>query len=259
MKFISTAYTIQTAISDAINLEFGIALAPSEIALDICYPKYEAHYTSSIAFAIANRLGIDPLKISEAIAQNNCHQNLEMSKQWQIKAFGKGWLNVFLSSQFLSEKLLAIDRWKFDEINDCGGIWQRLDISENLILPPSETISQYAYARCCALIRLAIRENLFDLFPEMGEDLNSVEISLLMEQFKISDYIDNYNSWGFEKTKLRYKLSKLLAESFLSFYDHCRIFGVPREVVFRRLLLIRNTQKLLLAINPLETNYRIYL
>jgi arginyl-tRNA synthetase len=45
----------------------------------------------------------------------------------------------------------------------------------------------------------------------------------------------------------------------LNFYDRCRIFGVDRDAVQRRLLLISITQKMLLAIAPPEINYAMYL
>ena len=61
---------IQIAIAIAINLEYELVLDPREIVLEICYPKYGVHYTSAIALAISNRLGIEALQIAEKTIEN---------------------------------------------------------------------------------------------------------------------------------------------------------------------------------------------
>ncbi|MCY7331260.1 MAG: hypothetical protein LH649_01070 [Pseudanabaena sp. CAN_BIN31] len=279
MKFISPSRMIQEAIADAINLAFKILLDPSKIPLEIGYPKYDAHYTSTIALAIANRLNLSPVQIAEAIAQT-CSQNLEISSQWQIQALGKGWLNIFLSEQYISQNLLSLDNWQPLRINnniailpaeklpeaDCENKLLTMEIfnSLNKVLKPlasnkilkTELLTQYAYARCCALIRLANRENLFSEYHlqnlKFGEP---VEINLIMQIFDISTNLEEKDYSILNK----YKLSRSLTESFLQFYDRCRIFGVPREIAISRLLLIRITQKLLLAIAPPDINYSMYL
>ena len=251
MKFISPSQTIQIAIANIINSAFDISLDPSEILVDVCYPKYDAHYTSAISLSISNQLGISALKIAEEIVKA-CSQNLELSSQWQIRALGKGWLNILLSEQFISENLFALNDWQPDPI----------DISINPSINSPDPICQYAYARCCALIRLA------HLLPDVDLEhsrttkvldfIEPAEISLLMQQFEIASLLEN--SKNLEKANLnRYKLSRSLAEIFLQFYDRCRIFGVSHEIAYRRLLLIRITQKLLSAIAPPEINYAVYL
>jgi len=75
-----------------------------------------------------------------------------------------------------------------------------------------------------------------------------------MQNFAIADYLESLDSH-----KSRIKLSRSIAEAFLQFYDRCRIFGVPQEIVVKRLLLIRVTQKLLIAIAPPDVNYAMYL
>ncbi len=251
MKFIPPSQTIQTAIANIINSAFDISLDPRKILIDVCYPKYDAHYTSAISLAIANRLGISALKIAEEIVKA-CSQNLEISLHWQVRAVGKGWLNIFLSDQFIYENLFSLNDWQPNPI----------DISINPSINSPDPICQYAYARCCALIRLA------HLLPTVDLELSRTsraldfiepaEISLLMQQFEIVSLLENSKS--LEKVNLnRYKLSRSLAEIFLQFYDRCRIFGVSHEIACRRLLLIRITQKLLTAIAPPEINYAIYL
>ncbi len=235
---------IQEAIANAISLTFKILLDPSKISLEIGYPKYDAHYTSTIALAIANRLNLDPLEIAEAIAQT-CSQNLEISSRWQIKALGKGWLNIFLSEQYIYQSLFCLDNWQPLKTK------HNITILSDQKLLKTELLSQYAYARCCALIRLAHRENLFAEYDLQNLKFEEpVEISLMMQIFDVSAKL------GIENKS---RLSRSLAETFLEFYDRCRIFGVPQEVAVKRLLLIRVTQKLLLAIAPPDTNYAMYL
>ena len=89
-------------------------------------------------------------------------------------------------------------------------------------------------------------------------DLEPVEISLLMRSLAIADYLADENGSPLNRQK-KQKLSRSLAEAFLHFYDRCRIFGVDRDAVQRRLLLISITQKMLLAIAPPEINYAMYL
>ena len=255
MKFISPSRMLQIAIAEAISSAFTISLSADEISLNICYPKYGAHYTSAIAFAIANRLNLSPVQIADAIAQI-CLQNPEISSQWQIQALGKGWLNIFLSEKYIFESLFALENLPFEGFANCEGFWQRLISIDVAGQSPDPTV-QYAYARCWALIRLAqnnvgaIHELPLHYFEQFTSCLEPVEISLLMQNFAIADYLESYKS--------RTKLSRSLAEAFLQFYDRCRIFGVPQEIAVKRLLLIRVTQKLLIAIAPPDVNYAMYL
>ncbi len=248
MKFISPSRTIQKAIAIAIDSQFRILLDPKEVLLKICYPKYNAHYTSAIALTIANRLNLNPLEIADAIAQI-CSQNPEISSQCQIQAFGKGWLNISLSEKYISESLLNLDNWQIDGIADWEGCWRKRDISAN---NRPEAIVQYAYARCCALIRLANQNDVVAIH-EWQLYLEPAEVSLLMQNLAIADILKG------DEHLARLKLLRSLAEIFLYFYDRCRIFGVAPEIAFRRLLLIRITQKMLIAIAPPEIEYQTYL
>ncbi len=250
MKYISPSRTIQNAIAIAINSEFRILLDPKEIALEICYPKYDAHYTSAIALAISHRLKLNPSQIADAIAQT-CSQNPEISSQCQIQAFGKGWLNISLSQQYLIESLLSLEDWQIEGITNFNGFWQKCEIS---LIPIGNSTEQYAYARCCALMRLAQQLNRGEIH-EFSLYLEPAEISLLMQNFAIAAYLDDENVLPLHKQKL----SRSLAAAFFGFYDRCRIFGVSREIAARRLLLISITQKMLIAIAPPEINYAMYL
>ncbi|MFN9209225.1 MAG: DALR anticodon-binding domain-containing protein [Pseudanabaena sp.] len=260
MKFISPSQTIQIAIALAIDSEFKLLLDPREIALEICYPRYEAHYTSAIALSLANRLQRNPVQIADAIAQT-CSQNPKISAQLQIRAFGKGWLNIVFSEKYIAEILLFLEHLRIEGITNCNGFWQKCEI---ILISIGNSTEQYVYARCCALMRLAIHEYVGAIHElplhihELPIHLEPVEISLLMRNLAIADYLENGNILPLNRQK-RQKLSRSLAEAFLNFYDRCRIFGVDRDAVQRRLLLISITQKMLLAIAPPEINYAMYL
>jgi arginyl-tRNA synthetase len=260
MKFISPSRTLQIAIALAINSEFELLLDPREITLEICYPKYDAHYTSPIALSLANRLQRNPAQIADAIAQT-CSQNPEVSTQLQINAFGKGWINIVFSEKYIAEILLFLDNLRIEGIANCNGFWQKKEIA---LIPVGNSTEQYVYARCCALMRLAIHEYVGAIHElplhihELPIHLEPVEISLLMRNLAIADYLADVNSAPSNRQK-KQKLSRSLAEAFLLFYDRCRIFGVSREIVVKRLLLISITQKMLLAIAPPEINYAMYL
>ncbi len=276
MKFICPSQIIQTAIAKAINSNFEILLEPREISINLCYPKYDCHYTSTIALAISKRLGVDAWLIAEAIAQA-CSQNLQISSQWQLQAFGKGWLNISLREQYLYENLQDLDRWHPDGIDYHDGFWQKNNALNSILLDP-EPMLQYAYARCSALMRLAGRENIVPtqyIYQAAKDISNSVmpipmitlgwmeplEVSLFLQNLATAEFLDltNQDSLITEKSPVASKLARSLTTAFLNFYDHCRIFGVSQEIALRRLLLIKITQKLMLAIASPEIHYAMYL
>lgn len=279
MKFISPSRPIQMAIALAINSEFQILLAPREIALKICYPKYGAHYTLAIALAISHQVGIEAIEIAEKIAKKvteaiaeNRSQNPQLFAEWNIKSCHKGLLNIYLSERYLGDSLHTLMSWRLDaasfEINGDHPLWQKRNISLNPSLNPSqltpEPMQQYAHARCCALIRLIDRTNQDSQYSARAATINKIhkiepiepeEVSLLLRNMAIADYLENGNILPLD----REKLSRSLAEAFLQFYDRCRIFGVDRYAFQRRALLLRITQKFLVAIAPPEINYAMYL
>lgn len=249
---------IQIAIATAINAEFQLVLDPREIALEICYPKYGGHYSSAIALAISSRLGIEALQIAEKIIKN-CSQP-EIFAQWQIRSSDKGLLNICLSDKYLSDSLDTLIIWRLDEeafeiSSEHPPLWQKRKISINPAYQTPNPMQQYAYARCCALIRLMEKNSLLAETISKIEPIEPEEVSLLLRNLAIADYLENENILPLT----RQKLSRSLAEAFLQFYDRCRVFGVDRYAVQRRSLLIRVTQKFLVAIAPPEVNYAIYL
>lgn len=266
--FKSPSRIIQTAIAIAISSEFQLVVDPKEISLEICYPKYGWHYTLAIALAISHRLGIAASQIAEKIIEN-CSQHSEIFAQWQIKSSVKGLLNIYLNEKYLDDSLHALMSWRLDEgafeiSGDHPTLWQKHEIYRSSTKQPPDQMQQYAHARCCALIRLIDKTYIEDVLHHQTigkkELMEPAEISLLLQNLAIADYLENENILpATRQINNRQKLSRSLAGAFLDFYDRCRIVGVDPNAVQRRSLLIRVTQKFLVAIAAPEVNYAIYL
>jgi arginyl-tRNA synthetase len=227
------------------------------------------HYSSAIALAISNRLGIAAIQIAEKIIEN-CSRHSEIFTQWQIRASDKGLLNIYLNEKYLINSLDSLISWRLDEEDfEISGehppfFWQKREIYRNHPQQSPEPMQQYAHARCCALIRLMEENSLPTETIRKIEPIEPEEVSLLLRNLAIADYLENENilpaTRQIDNRQIsRQKLSRSLAEAFLEFYDRCRVFGVDRDAVQRRSLLIRVTQKFLVAIALPEINYAIYL
>lgn len=272
--FKSPSRIIQTAIAIAINAEFQLLLDPREIALEICYPKYGVHYTLAIALVIAHRLGIEASQIAKKIAEKvtvaiaeNRSQHPQIFAEWQIRSSAKGLLNIYLSERYLGDSLHTLMSWSWrldEEVFEISGehppLCQKREIYRNHPRQSPEPMQQYAHARCCALIRLTEENSRYTETINKIEPIEPEEISLLLRNLAIADYLENENILpATRQINHRRKLSRSLAGAFLDFYDRCRVFGVDHYAMQRRSLLLRITQKFLVAIAPPEVNYAIYL
>lgn len=263
-NYVSPSQNMQSAIAAAINSRFQMVIEPQQIAINICYPKYATHYTSAIALAISKQLSLEPLQIAEAIAQS-ISQNPEIASQYQLATHGKGWLNISLREECILSNLRALEDWQLDGIAFCEGFWQKRNPIKIQDIKVSEAMQQYVYARCCALFRLAYKENLISIqYPFKNINIStialckwreSLEMSLFFQHIAIAEFLSS----EFLDSAIRAKLARSLTAIFMRFYDCCRIFGVSREIALSRLVLISITQKLLLAIAPPHVNYTMYL
>lgn len=271
MSINSPLQVFRLQISQAIQELWAIALTseqitsnqitPDQIRIDIAESHYAAHFSSSIAIAIAPQLHLEPLVIAERIT--------EACQNPQMQAVGKGWLNLTLQEDFILENLHQLLIWQPDYLTQQRNLWRRNDLGTNSGLAPVIE-HEYAYARCCALIRLATREKLdvFRLvntqkfsFPPDYVDLAELELCLAI--LAIADDVltdcQNLSPVTSKSAKLWRSRHARLSNKFLKFYDHCPIFGVSQAIALRRLILISITQKLFLAIAPADIDYAPYL
>ncbi|PZU94912.1 MAG: hypothetical protein DCE90_13915 [Pseudanabaena sp.] len=251
---------IRTAIAEAINNNFSCL--PKEIinkiSFEIGYPKYRAHFTTTIALTLAGYLKLDALQIAKAIAtsvEKALFDNAASPPitQWQIQAVGKGWLNISLQDEYLANALFDLSHQSTFE-STASPQPQKLADTES-----PELRLQYVYARCCALLRLATSYQDFSkdkiCLPQF-EDCLQPEISLLLRNLAIADYLGNNDVTG---KKLSKNLLRSLTTDFLNFYDHCRIFSVNADIAYRRILVIEVTRKMILRLSDPEIVYAEYL
>ena len=242
---------IATAIQDL----WAIAIAPDQVRIDMGERHYAAHFSSAIAIAIAPQLHLEPLSIAEQITQ--------ASQNRQIQAVGKGWLNLTLEEGFILEALQELELWHPDYMVKQGDFWSR----QRGVCGFQAIEYEYAYARCCALLRLAQREKI-DFIDDQDQDLTQAiafpldvidiaELELCLEILAIADDVLT-NHQNLRPTKYQ-QFRKKLSTRFLQFYDRCRIFGVSSAIARRRLQLIKITQKLFLAIAPDGVDYAKHL
>ncbi|MDX2256904.1 MAG: DALR anticodon-binding domain-containing protein [Pseudanabaenaceae cyanobacterium bins.39] len=275
---LTPAQYLQMAIASAIKQLFDLPYAPHNIEIKIAESRYNCHYTSAIAIAIApllrnlsasNLTTFSPPQIAILIA-DVCQQQ---SAQFIIYApsQGKGWLNIELQPQYLASTLLEMDRWQIPNLVNHDGFWLRDQPECNANSPSHSGFSsqpnaqiQYAYARCCGLLRLAYNHVGSPLtFAKITSDQigwsDRYEINLLLHNLAIVDYLHTANYTHSHHHKITQKLSISLSQSFLEFFDHCRIVGVTSAIAQTRTILARITQKHLLAIAPPTVDYAMAL
>ncbi|CAN1210972.1 hypothetical protein TUMEXPCC7403_12285 [Tumidithrix helvetica PCC 7403] len=221
-------------------------LKPAQLLVKAGYPKYSSdatcHYTTSVSLSLGNLCQLDPLIIANRL---NGRLDAIADSQFTAKVSEKGWLNFELSDRFLIDCLAALYDWQPDS-----------HINTNYEAPWEV---QYAYTRCCALLRLAEREGLlrdrqipfrWQPFEPKQKFLfqEPVEIQLVMAQLAIADRLTHASASI--SAPMTLKLCEALAKSFLSFYDAYRIFGVSQNQAVIRVSLLCLTQKLLIFLAP---------
>jgi arginyl-tRNA synthetase len=225
------------------------------ITVKSCFAGYQnlhSHYTCAIAFSLAHQLGRSPLSVAQMLAEPISEL---VGDRFRVVVAGDGWLNFDLWDWFMAENLSTLSHVLETE---------RERITRTAVLTsgatnsfPGYTHVQYAYARCCALLRLAQQQELIGdlqtfswqlLDPEGGLYLRSaMEQRLAGCLLAVSDEIGQ-NSVSSHKLdrhvvnqlskKSGKKLSKNLAANFLDFYDSCQILSADRGIAMARIGLV---------------------
>ena len=205
------------------------------------------HYSCAIAFSLAHQLGRSPLEVAQNLAESISEL---VSDRFLLEVAGDGWLNFALRDCFLAESLVTLSHaleTRSDELPTSRSPRSTINFS-------GYSYVQYAYARCCALMRLAQKmefANNLQIFswqlldPEGGLYLlTASEQRLAFCLLTIADEIVlNSTSHKEIDRPVAIKLSKNLTAHFLDFYNFCRILSVNRELALARIGLIATTKK----------------
>ncbi len=244
---------MQTQIGHALSRIFEISgfnpvLDPAGITVKPCYAQYQnhhdSHYTCPIAFSLAHQLGRSPLAVAQILAESIGEL---VGDRFQVAVAGDGWLNFGLCDRFMAESLSTLSQLLESRSVSCT-----VSRSRSTSNFPGFSYVQYAYARCCALLRLARQQELRDrqtfswqLLDPTGDLYlrTAIEQRLILCLLTIADQIvRNFNHPQAQNhhvvPKLSQKLSKNLAADFLNFYDTCRILSADRQVAMARIGLI---------------------
>ena len=212
-----------------------------------CQSHYENYYTCAIAFSLAHQLGRSALTVAQMLAESISEL---VSDRFRVEVVGDGWLNFALRDWYIAESLCTLSHaleTRSDAVSTSGSTISTIDF-------PGYSYVQYAYARCCALLRLAQQQELAsDLHTfnwqllDPGGDLYlraATEHRLAFCLLTIADEIVRNSTSPQEPDRhVAAKLSKNLAAKFLDFYDSCRILSPDRGVTMARIGLIATTKK----------------
>jgi arginyl-tRNA synthetase len=262
---ISPACFLQTQIADALRrmyengaLEISAlkhVLNPADITVRSGSHKQQSidgsHYSCAIAFSLSHQLGRSPLVVAQMLAKPIREL---VSDRFQVEVVGDGWLNFDLLDSFMAESLSNLCQILGRQSLSLPGAVNRANITS-----PGATTNfsgysyvQYAYARCCALLRLAQQQELVGdlqsfnwqlLHPKGSLYLHApterrLALCLLAIADEILPELDRQIS-----VKLSKKLSKNLASNFLDFYASCEVFSSDREVAIARIGLVATVEK----------------
>lgn len=256
-----------TQLNDFVSGEIrDLAFRPGMIPLSRSSSLNPVVYRSAIAFWLARQFSMTPLMLAEKIfdlikaqQQTISNQSSDM-KQLSgdiILRLGKtGWLTFEVSDRLLAIWLQRLMNWPLS----IPALFQRSSNDDNLF--PLE----YAYARCCALLRLGdqagiIRLNNRNFEQNLGQwlypdpvswydwKLEQLKVSSLVERTLISQFIIISDRVIKEPTIQAIPLANHLRDAFLNFERYCRIFGEiaekKRELSQLRLGLVAITRSLL--------------
>lgn len=129
-----------------------------KFSLRFCDRSYEHHYTSAIAHQLSSKIQKSPLEIAQII-----YSELPVNSKLAIALTPEGIFNFTLTDTYISECLHNI------EISDLA-----LNFIPQLQNFPQYTHTQYAYSRCCALLRLA---ESVDIKPQIRLSVNLIAIA----------------------------------------------------------------------------------
>jgi arginyl-tRNA synthetase len=209
-------------------------------------------YISGVALKLSKLLQRDVSVICSEIAS---HFSLNCGENYRVEVVFPGWIHIQVADAIACMCLQSIIDTRGEQKNQMG-------LSSDL--SPKLFTAQYAHARCCSLLRLAVREGLKQ--PQQVPWLDKGEMRLVnpacrnligklievVDQLVCSNHLD-----------LRYyeKSCLALSEAFESFWSQCPIWDERRqaksqELIQAKLGLVMATQLILRYL--LEEKLSIY-
>ena len=187
------------------------------ISIRFCHPNYGCDYTSAIAYQLSSKLAKTPTEIAQTL-----YQSISTTEQLVITITDRGMINFKLTETYIQTCLDHI------AIADLALNYQPQP--QNF---PLFTHTQYAYARCCSLLRQSIESKI--LTPELAlplidiaENLNQLSEpqvikhyqNLTLKFLELSDRSSNSQVLSTSILKIIQKLIYTLASSYINLPEY---------------------------------------
>ncbi len=216
-------------------------------------------YRWAIAMQLSGQSSVSSLNLAEqifSILASQTHDDEELPQlNLTMKLVKPGWLDFQLSDRALAVWLQYFPQGELPQLNQ----EQIANNTDNLF--PIE----YAYARCCSLLRLGEQQGLIKLKHSNFNDLtwfwqtpdpipwlmdgDTLRLTHPAELTLIGQIITTIDRLANDSTGTWSKLATSISESFLNFERYCRIFGILArknlELSQARLGLVAVSQRLL--------------
>lgn len=203
-------------------------------------------YRSSLALKMSKVCGIGVWELAANLAS---HLAIDAEQQWLVRVSESGWIEIEVMPGLIA---IWLQSWIGFSSENSENIEQQTEF------PPMTMRfdAQYAHARCCGLVRLAIREGL--ILPVDSEipipwcDRDMLHFQELGEWNFLGNLIDATDAIACEENaSVQYwqRYAQNLSMAFESFWRECNIFGISKtnnkELALARLGLIMVAQRVL--------------